>query len=307
MRIVFMGTPEFSVPSLKALLAYDCELVGVVTQPDRPKGRGKKLQASPVKEEALKHEGITILQPEKLRVDGVEDLRALKPDLFVTAAYGQILSKEVLAIPRLGTINVHASLLPRHRGSSPIAWAILKGDDTVGVTTMMTDVGIDDGDMLLKREMPMPEDMTCGELTEKLSRIGAELLTETLRALENGTLVRVPQNHEASTYDPMLKKEMGEINWEEDARAVKNRIMALNPWPTCYVPMGDGNLKLLRAKVEEKDGQPGTVLEADARKGLLIACGKGSIRVTEIQAPGGRAMSAADYLRGHELPVGTKL
>ncbi len=306
MKIVFMGTPAFAVPSLKALTEYDCEVVGVVTQPDRPSGRGKKKTYSPVKEFALEHE-LKVLQPEKIREDGVRPLKRLAPDLCVTAAYGQILSQEVLDIPRLGTINVHASLLPRHRGSSPIAWSILQGDATVGVTTMMTNIGIDDGDMLLKREMSMPQDMTCGELTTYLSHVGATLLIETIKRLEEGTLVRLPQHEASATYDPMLKKEMGRIDWTEDARKVRNRIMAMNPWPTCSVPYEDGALKLLRAQEGAAGGQPGCVLEADAKKGLLIACGTGSVRVTEVQAPGGKAMPATDFLRGHEISVGTDL
>ena len=193
MRIVFMGTPEFAVPSLAALCENGYEVVGVFTQPDRPKGRGKKLTPSPVKVEAEKH-GIPVYQPERIRRDGVEDLRALAPDLCVTAAFGQILSQEVLDIPTIGTVNVHASLLPRHRGSAPIAWGILQGDKEAGITTMMTDKGIDTGDMLLKRSVEIGPQETCGELTERLSHVGAALLIETLRGLEDGTLQRVPQD-----------------------------------------------------------------------------------------------------------------
>ena len=208
MRIVCMGTPDFAVPSLEKLAETGHEIVGVFTQPDRPKGRGNKLTPSPVKIRAMEY-GIPVFQPERIRRDGVEDLKKLKPELCVTAAFGQILSQEILDIPPMGNINVHASLLPRHRGSAPIAWAILQGDSSAGVTTMMMDRGIDTGDMLLRAETEIGETETCGELTERLSRIGAELLAETLSSLEAGTLRRIPQNESKMTYDPMLNREMG--------------------------------------------------------------------------------------------------
>ena len=305
MKIVFMGTPDFAVPSLQALIDSPHEVVGVFTQPDRPKGRGGKVQASPVKQLAVRH-GIPVFQPERIRRDGVEDLRGLAPDLCVTAAFGQILSQEVLDIPRLGTVNVHASLLPRHRGSAPIAWAILQGDAEVGVTTMLTDKGIDTGAMLLKKSLPRDPAMTCGELTEVLSRVGASLLMETLAGLEDGTVKPVPQDESRMTYDPMLKKEMGEIDWTQSGEAVANRILALNPWPGCSVPWGEGRLKLLRAAAAEGAGQPGEVI-ASGKTGLVVACGEGAVAVTQLQASGGKAMAAADYLRGHPIPVGTRL
>ena len=212
MRIVFMGTPDFAVPSLKALVKGGYSVVGVVTQPDRPKGRGKKLAMSPVKEYAIQ-QGIPVLQPERISRDGYENLLNLHPDLCVTAAFGQILSQKILDIPPLGTINVHASLLPKHRGSAPIAWAMVQGDKTTGVTTMMTARGIDNGDMLLKAETPIDPAETCGELTARLSEIGAKLLIDTLKALENGTLERIPQDESQMTYDPKLEKDMGVIDW----------------------------------------------------------------------------------------------
>ena len=301
MRIVFMGTPEFAVPSLEKLIGAGYEVVGVFTQPDRPRGRGKKLAPSPVKECALAH-GIPVFQPERIRRDGVEDLRALKPDLCVTAAFGQILSQEILDIPKLGNINVHASLLPRHRGSAPIAHAILQGDQKAGVTTMMMDAGIDTGDMLLRAETEIGATETCGELTERLSRIGAELLGETLAALERGTLERIPQNEAEMTYDPMLTKEMGELDFRESAEAVKGRINGLNPWPCACVSLGEEKLKLLRAETAQGSGTPGQVLAAGPKEGLILACGTGAVRILELQAPGGKKMRAEDYLRGHSLP-----
>lgn len=306
MRIVFMGTPEFAVPSLEKLAGSGHEIAGVFTQPDRPRGRGNKLSPSPVKACAQKY-GIPVFQPEKIRRDGVEDLLGLKPDLCVTAAFGQILSQEILDIPPLGNINVHASLLPRHRGSAPIAYAILQGDKTAGITTMMMDKGIDTGDMLLQAETEIGETETCGELTERLSRMGAELLEETLRRLEEGTLERVPQDEAGMTYDPMLNKEMGTADFTLSAREMKGRINGLNPWPCVSVPFGEGRLKLLRAALAEGKGDPGEVLAADAKSGLILACGEGSVRILELQAPGGKKMKAEDYLRGHGIPVGTRL
>ncbi len=308
MKIVFMGTPEFAVPSLAALCDAGYEVVGVFTQPDRPKGRGNKVAFSPVKEEAVKR-GIPVFQPQRIRRDGVEELRRLAPDLCVTAAFGQILSQEILDIPVQGTINVHASLLPRHRGSAPINWAIMQGDATVGVTTMMTDRGIDTGDMLLKRETPYPPGETAGELTARLSLMGAELLIDTVKALESGTLVRIPQDENAMTYDPMLTREMGVIDWAMDAAAIVNRIHGLNPWPACTtaMPEGDGRLKILRAEVADGTGAPGEVLVADPKVGLLVAAGRDAVRVTQLQAPGGKPMNAKDYLRGHPMAVGSML
>ncbi len=306
MRIVFMGTPDFAVPSLEKLIADGRKVVGVFTQPDRPRGRGNKLMPSPVKACAAAN-GIPVFQPERIRRDGAADLRALGPDLCVTAAFGQILSQEILDIPRLGNINVHASLLPRHRGSAPIAHAIMQGDDTAGVTTMMMDKGIDTGDMLLRAETQIGETETCGELTGRLSLLGAELLSETLKQLEAGTLKAIPQDESRMTYDPMLTKEMGEADFALPARRVKGLINGLNPWPCVSVPMGEGRLKLLRATLAEGVGQPGEVLTGDPKGGLVIACGEGAVRILELQAPGGKKMKAEDYLRGHGIPAGTRL
>ena len=301
MRIVFMGTPQFAVPALEALIALkDAEVVGVFTQPDRPKGRGNKLAASPVKETALKA-GIPVFQPERIRKTGVEDLRNLKPDLCVTAAFGQILSQEILDIPPMGNINVHASLLPKHRGSAPIAHAIMACDRKAGVTTMMMDAGIDTGDMLLKAETEIGESETCAELTERLSRIGAELLIRTIDEMKAGTLRRVPQNEADMTYDPMLTKEMGNPDFTADADRVRGQINGLNPWPCVSVPMGEDRLKLLRAVTAEGSGEAGSVIAADPKNGLVIACGNGAVRILEVQAPGGKRMRAEDYLRGHEV------
>ncbi|MBR2717835.1 MAG: methionyl-tRNA formyltransferase [Clostridia bacterium] len=306
MRIVFMGTPEFAVPSLKALCENGYEVVGVFTQPDRPKGRGNKMTMSPVKEYAIS-QNIPVFQPQRIRRDGVEDLKSLAPDLCVTAAFGQILSQEILDIPPMGNINVHASLLPRHRGSAPINWAILQGDKEAGVTTMMMDKGIDTGDMLLKSATEIQPGETAGELTVRLSQLGAELLLETLRALENGTLERIPQDESRMTYDPMLDKQMGVIDWTMTATEIVNRIHGLNPWPGYSTAYEGGRLKLLRAAVAQGSGVPGEIVVADAKTGLTIACGEGAVNITMLQAPGGKPMNAKDYLRGHPMAVGTVL
>ena len=296
-----MGTPEFAVPSMKVLINDpDVELVGVFTQPDRPKGRGNKLTPSPVKAAALEA-GIPVFQPEKIRKTGVETLRGLNPDLCVTAAFGQILSKELLEIPVLGNINVHASLLPKHRGSAPIAHAIISGDRETGVTTMMMDEGIDTGDILLQEQTEIGETETCAELTVRLSLLGAKTLRKTLDALAAGTLRRIPQNHAEMTYDPMLKKETGLTDFSDSAERIKGLINGLNPWPCVSIPCGDGRLKFLRASLADREGNPGNILEADPRSGLVIACGEGAVRILEVQAPGGKSMKAEDYLRGHKL------
>lgn len=306
MRIVFMGTPEFAVPCLQALTENGYEVAGVFTQPDRPKGRGNKLTPSPVKSAAMAA-GIPVFQPEKIRRDGIEDLRNLRPNLCVTAAFGQILSQEILDIPPMGNINVHASLLPKHRGSAPIAYAIMNGDRFAGVTTMMMDAGIDTGDMLLQEKTEIGEQETCAELTERLSRIGAQLLIRTIREAEAGTLRRIPQNEDDMTYDPMLNKGMGIPDFLQDADHVRGLINGLNPWPCVSVPLGSDRLKLLRAVRADGSGKAGTVIAADAKNGLIIACGKGAVRILEIQAPGGKRMKPEDYLRGHSISPGTDL
>ena len=305
MRIVFMGTPEFAVPPLLALLESGREVVGVFTQPDRPRGRGNKLTPGPVKQAALAA-GIPVFQPERIRKTGIQDMRDLRPDLCVTAAFGQILSQEILDIPACGNINVHASLLPRHRGAAPVAHAMLAGDAVSGVTTMWMDAGIDTGDMLLRAETAIGETETCGELTERLSRMGAELLIRTLEELEAGSLQAVPQNEAEMTYDPMLTKEMSQPCFSGSAAALKGQINGLNPWPCVQVPFGEGPLKLLRAALADGTGEPGEVIAADPKQGLIIACGSGAVRILELQAPGGKKMRPEDYLRGHDIPVGTR-
>lgn len=302
MRIVFLGTPDFGVPSLKALVEAGYEVVGVFTQPDKPKGRGNKMLPSPVKVCAQGY-GIPVFQPVKIRVDGVDDLRALAPDLCVTAAFGQILSQEVLDIPKIGTVNVHSSLLPKYRGSAPINWAVMEGETVTGVTTMMTDKGLDTGDILLKREVPILPGETAEELTARLAPIGAELLIETIRRIEAGNCPRIPQIEAEASYFPMLKKEMGEIDWTLPAVKIVNLVRGLTPWPGTSFIWGDNEtVKVWKAEVTENPGlKPGNIIAADAKQGLVIAAGENAVRVIELQAPGGKRMNAKDYLRGHPV------
>ena len=308
MRIVFMGTPEFAVPSLRALLDNGYDVVGAITQPDRPAGRGHKLTPCPVKLLAQER-GVPVYQFEKIKAqEGVDCLRALKPDLVVTAAFGQLLSPEILSIPQYGTVNVHASLLPKYRGSAPINWCILNGEKVAGVTTMLTDVGMDTGDMLLKAQTDIGELETAGELTQRLSEIGAKLLIDTLKFYPHGGLKSVPQNEAEASYQPMLTKEMGRIDWTRSAEEISCQVRGLNPWPCAYTENGDGRLKIYLARPCEAEGdaEPGTVAVSGAKEGLKIACGAGWLEVLEMQAPNARRMSARAYLQGKKIEIGTK-
>lgn len=308
MRVVFMGTPDFSVPTLQALIDSPYEVVGVFTQPDRPRGRGGKVQMSPVKELALKHQ-IPVIQPTKMRLDGLEPLRALKPDVCVTAAFGQILPQAALDIPPMGTVNVHASLLPRHRGAAPIQWTILCGDELAGVTTMYTDRGVDTGDMLLRAQTPILPQDTAGTLTERLAAMGAELLIETLRRLEAGTCPREKQDEALATYDPKIEKEMGLLVFQEGTQVCLNRVRAMSPWPCAYAQLGEGVLKVWRAQSAQDAGNavPGTVLRADRKQGLIVATSDGAIELCEIQAPNAKRMDARAFLLGHSIEEGKLL
>lgn len=307
MRIVFMGTPAYAVQSLSALVEAGYDVVGVFTQPDRPRGRGGKVQQSPVKVYALDR-GIPVFQPGRIRTEGVEALKSLAPDLCVTAAYGQILSEELLAIPRLGTVNVHASLLPKYRGSAPANWALINGEAVTGVTTMMTDKGIDTGDILLQRSTPVDPLEDAEQLVHRLGELGAALLVDTLRAMEQGACPRTPQDETAMSYHPMLRKALGQVDWALPAKDIVNLVRGLQPWPTAYTHSPHGTLKLLQALVEPGQGAaPGTVIEADGKKGLLVQAGEGAVRVLRLQGAGGKAMDANDYLRGRPMALGMVL
>lgn len=309
MRVVFMGTPEFAVPSFRALLEHGCEVVGAFTQPDRPAGRGFKLAACPVKMEA-ERAGVPVFQFQKIRSDeGLAALTQLAPDVCVTAAFGQILSQKVLDIPKIGTVNVHASLLPAYRGAAPVNWCVIEGEQVTGVTTMMTDKGIDTGDILLQRETAILPEETAGELLTRLSVIGADLLIDTLEKIEAGSCPRVPQDAAHASYFPMLKKEMGLIDFSKDAKRIVNLVRGLNPWPGAYAMLPEGQLKIHKARSASYTGgaKPGEIVEASAKTGLVVACGGGAVEILEMQAPNAKPMTAKAYLAGKKLPVGAVL
>ncbi len=308
MRIVFMGTPDFSVPVLEALVQEGHEVVQVVTQPDKPKGRGKSVLMTPVKEKALAL-GLPVWQPERIRrPEAVEQLKELAPDVIVVVAFGQILSRQVLDIPRLGCVNVHASLLPKYRGAAPIQWAILDGETCTGVTTMLMDEGIDTGNMLEKLEVPIAPDETGGSLHDKLSRAGAELIRSTLRRLEAGTLVPEPQTEEGTCYARMLTKTMGDIDWNMDAAAIERLIRGLNPWPSAYTHLDGRTLKIWKAQVQEgnPEGVCGQIVET-GRDSISVKTGNGVLVLQEVQLEGKKRMDAGAFLRGFPLKAGTVL
>ena len=307
LRTVFMGTPEFALPTLKGLIAAGVNLVGVYTQPDRPKGRGKKLTASPVKHLALE-EQLPVFQPHKLRdPQAVEELKALQPDLIVVVAYGQILPKAVLEIPTYHCINVHASLLPKYRGAAPINKAIIDGEMETGVTTMLMDVGLDTGAMLVKLSLPIGPDETAGQLHDRLALLGRKAMEETLRQLCDGTLTSEPQDDALSSYAPMMKKEDGLIDWQRSAAEIHNHVRGLDPWPGAYTYLDGEVLKIAATAVdEEHSGLPGTILAAD-KTGVRIACGQASLVVGELQLPGKKRLAAMNFLSGRPLFPGTRL
>ena len=305
MKILFMGTPLFAVPSLEALIAAGHQVVGVFSQPDKPKNRGMKLQPTPVKV-CAQVQNIPVFQPTKLR-DGtaLETIRQLEPDLIVVAAYGRILPQEILDYPRLGCVNVHSSLLPKYRGAAPIHWAILNGEQETGVTLMHMALALDAGDIIAQRATPIDPDETVEELHDRLARLGADLLAETLPHLEDGTATRTPQEESQATLAPMLSRALSPMDFTRPARALHDQVRGLIPWPAAVTELGGVRCKIFATTVlEETTGKaPGTVLQAD-KKGLKLACGEGTVlRIDQLQADGGKRMAAADYLRGHPIPV----
>ena len=309
MRVVFMGTPDFSVGTLEAIIAAEHEVVGVVTQPDRPKGRGKAMQATPVKTAALAHD-IPVYQPAKVREpEFVETLKNLKPDVIVVVAFGQIIPASILDIPPLGCINVHASLLPKYRGAAPIQWAVIDGEKDSGVTIMYMDTGLDTGDMLAKTVVPLEADETGGSLFDKLSEAGANLLVETLIKLELGEVKPEKQPKDSpNAYARMIKKTDGLIDWNLDAEAIERLIRGMNPWPSAYSYLDGKTLKIWRASVckEETDNDPGTVVRTD-KNGIYVQTGNGVLRLDEIQLEGKKRMDSNAFLRGFEVPSGIRL
>ena len=311
MRIVFMGTPDFAEESLKAIFKAGHEIVGVVTNPDRPKGRGMKMIPSPVKEFANEN-NLKIFQPEKVKnnEEFINELKALNPDVICVVAYGKILPKEILDIPPYGCINVHASLLPKYRGAAPVQWAVLNGDKTTGVTTMYMDIGMDTGDMILKQEVEIGEDETTGELWDRLKEIGGKLLVETLKQIEKGTAPREKQG-EDFTIAPMLSKDMAKIDWnKKTAIEIKNLVRGLNPIMGAYTFLNDKKIKFWKVAVAGEDEihaenmdflRNGTVIVSDPRDGIFIKCKDGILKVLEIQGENAKRMKIQDYLRGNPI------
>ena len=309
MRILFMGTPDFAVPSLEALIQAGHTICGVFTQPDKPKNRGMKLQAPPVKECALAHD-IPVYQPVKLR-DGtaLAQIQELAPELIVVAAYGRILPDDILAAPPKGCINVHSSLLPNYRGAAPINWAVLNGDKETGVTIMHMAHDLDAGDIISQAATPIDPDETVVTLHDRLAVLGAQLLVETVAQIAAGTATRTPQDHEKATLAPMLGRELSSMDFGRTARQLHDQVRGLIPWPAAVATLGDKRCKVFKTVVSEEhtDAAPGTVLAA-GKEGLVVACGEGTVlRLEEIQPDGGKRMKAADYLRGHPIAVGTVL
>lgn len=304
LKTIFMGTPDFAVPCLEVLQAKT-EVLAVITQPDRPKGRGHNLQASPVKQKALEY-NLPVLQPEKIKTEEfTAELEKLQPDLIVVVAFGQILSQRILDIPPLGCVNVHASLLPRYRGAAPIHWSIINGEKETGVTTMLMDAGLDTGDMLLKDKVAITEEMTTEELHDQLMAMGGKLLAETIDGLANGTITPEKQDDSISNYAGMLNKETGHIDWSKSAVEIHNLIRGLNSWPVAWSMKDGKNYKFWRTKVENSnsDKTPGTVVEL-RKNSFCLATGEGLLEVLEIQPPSKKRMSAGDLLRGHGVAVG---
>ena len=303
MKVIYLGTPDFAVKALEAINNSKHEILAVVTQPDRPFGRKAVITPCAVKQKAVEL-GLKTLSYEKIRLEGVEDLKALNPDIMVTCAFGQILSSEILEIAKYGVINIHASLLPKYRGSAPIQYSVINGDSKTGVTIMQTDVGVDTGDILMQKEIDILPDETAGELFDRLSLLGAEIITEALDNIENGVITRTPQNEALATHVKMLSKKDGEIDFSKPAIDIKNLVRGLNPWPIAYTYFGDKTLKIYKAEVSPLKGNVGEVLSLD--NGITIGTGENSITLLEVQLEGSKKMPVKDFLLGHKINVGYK-
>jgi methionyl-tRNA formyltransferase len=308
MRIVFMGTPEFAVPSLEALLKSEDQVVGIVTQPDRPKGRGQTLAAPPVKIIAQR-EGIPFLQPLKIRVpEFLEALAAWKPDLIAVTAFGRILHAPILSLPPKGCVNVHGSLLPKYRGAAPVQWAVINGETETGITTMMMDEGMDTGPMLLQERLAILPDDTSGTLAPRLAELGGRLLVETIRRLKDGTVTPRVQDSAQATMAPLLKKEDGLIDWTGSARSIADRVRGLSPWPGAYTFLGTDrwNIWNATAKSGPSDEQPGTIVEV-TKQSIHVATGAGRLGLLAIQTANSKRMTVAQFLAGHRVAAGSRL
>lgn len=304
MNVIYLGTPDFAVkPLMKIVESQKYNVIAVVTNKDKPVGRKQILTACPVKQYAIS-KGIKVLQYEKIRLEGVSDIKDLKPDLMITCAFGQILSKELLDIPKFGTINIHASLLPKYRGASPIHFAILNGEKETGVTIMKTDEGIDTGDVLIKKSIKIEENENCGELFEELSNLGSDMIIDALNMIESGTAVFTKQDDKEATYSKIIKKEMAKIDWSKSNFEVVNKIRAFNPSPVAYTMLDGEMFKIYSAVSCDKNGEAGAVISND--KELVVGCGSGSIKLLKVQKAGGKPLDILDFLRGNTLPIGLK-
>jgi methionyl-tRNA formyltransferase len=307
LKIIYMGTPQFAIPPLEAILAAGHEVLAVVTQADKPKGRDQKLAGSPVKEAAIQ-QGIAVLQPPRIKAaEAIAEMRAYHADIYVVAAYGQLLSEEILAIPPLGCLNIHASLLPRFRGAAPIERAIIAGERETGITIMQMDKGLDTGDILLAANIPIADQDTGGTLREKLSILGASLVTEALTKIENGSIIKTKQDDAAATYAPPLKREEGRLDWGMSATALERRVRGFNPWPGTYTRYQSKTLKVWSADCEEWPGakkqKPGTIIDIKKDR-LVVACGEDGLALKELQLEGKKRMAVKDFLLGKRFTVG---
>ncbi|EAA0010563.1 TPA: methionyl-tRNA formyltransferase [Clostridioides difficile] len=308
MKIVFMGTPDIAVPCLQKIIDEKYEILGVVTQPDKPKGRGKKLGMSPVKELAIEN-NIPVYQPVKARDKKfIDKIKSLNPDVIVVVAFGQILPKEILEIPKLGCINVHVSLLPKYRGAAPINWVIINGEEKTGVTTMYMDEGLDTGDMILKTEVNLDENITAGELHDKMMNIGAETLKETLRLIEEGNAPREVQNHEEFSYAPIMNKSLGNIDFSKSAREIHNLVRGVNPWPSAYTTYNDVIMKVWKTKVldEKSTKDVGTIIDV-SKDGIKVSTIDNVLLIEEIQMPNKKRMLVGEYIKGNTIETGLVL
>ncbi len=305
MNVVYLGTPDFSVLPLKAIVESEkYNVIAVITNKDKPVGRKKILTAPPVKEYALS-KGIPVYQYDKIRLEGVEDLKNLLPDIMITCAFGQILSQEILDIPKLGVINIHASLLPKYRGASPIHYAILNGEKTTGITIMKTDIGIDTGDIILQNSLEIKPNETCGELFDRLSLLGAESILKALEDISKNSVKYVKQEENKATLTKMIKKEQALIDWSKSAEQIYNQIRAFNPAPIAFTTINGLPFKIYSATVVEQKGNAGEII--DNKNRLVVACGEGAISLDKVQKAGGNAMRITDFLRGNKIEIGEML
>ena len=308
MKIVFMGTPDIAVGCLQKIIDEKHEILGVVTQPDKPVGRGKKMGMPPVKELALKYD-IPVYQPIKARDEEfVQVLRELNPDLIVVVAFGQILPKSILDIPKLGCVNVHVSLLPKYRGAAPINWVIINGEEKTGVTTMYMDEGLDTGDMILTSEFALNDEITAGGLHDIMKEEGALVLKETIDLIAKGEAPRIPQNHEEFTYAPMMNKILGQIDFSKSAKEIHNLVRGVNPWPSAYTTYNDATMKIWKTEVlnENSDKEPGTILSVD-KEGIKVSTNDNVVLVKEIQMPGKKRVLVSEYIKGNSIDTNVLL